>query len=122
MTATPSRRNIEDLNWGGVTLKNVIPQNEWRLKSFPMGANVIDIQKCKKLGILDKAKGYFSLLKGEDHLTIVALFAKHIKRVDPKWNVLLNGQRKEPRGAILHYNGGVKPWNSDKGPSGRLVM
>ena len=115
MTATPSRRNIEDLNWGGVTLKNVIPESEWGLKSFPMGANVIDIQKCKKLGILSKAQDYFSLLKGEDHMTSVALFAKHIKRVDPKWNVLLNGQRKEPRGAILHYNGGAKPWNTDKG-------
>ena len=115
MTATPGKKNIGDLNWGGASLKNVIPENEWGLKSFLMGGNVIDIKKCRELGILNKAREYFSLLKGEDHLTIVGLFAKHIKRVDPKWNVLLNGQRKEPLGAILHYNGGGKPWNTDKG-------
>ena len=113
ITGIPSEKYLSQIAWGGAKPSDLLNAEELKGRACPIGGNVVDLKKCRHMGVFDKTEHIINTLEGQDHVALLVIFNDKIKRVDARYNRLLGGQTIRPLegDVILHYDRGNKPWD-----------
>ena len=116
ITAVPYKSGkFRDLwKWKGLAgkLESIFTEEILDSSGFEGGSHVVDLGSYRRLGMADIFEDTLKEVGGEDHLTLIGVFADKFKGVDYKWNMMSEKMHTKKAG-ILHFNDGNKPWKAD---------